>query len=152
MLLACAKQNGTLSPETSETVLTQLVLCLKSQTDPGYLASLFKSLTDSLVTIGGTPPSDILSDALGAAQTQLQIIAQKRTVRSQRLNGGVTGASAGGTEEEDREEALLLEEMENFELEEMRKFLKMVDPNHPLLVAIGSIMELGIGKWEEDDG
>ena len=45
---------------------------------------------------------------------------------------------------------MLLEEIEDFALEDMAKLLMMLDSNHPLLVAVASVRELGTGRWEVD--
>jgi len=49
--------------------------------------------------------------------------------------------------EEEREDIALLEEMEDFALEDMGKVLALFDKRHPLLVAIGSVKELAGPKW-----
>ena len=43
--------------------------------------------------------------------------------------------------------------MEDFALEDMAKMLMCFDPNHPLLVAISSVKELGLqlAQWEGED-
>jgi hypothetical protein len=45
---------------------------------------------------------------------------------------------------------MLLEEMEVFVLEDMAKLLMTLDSNHPSLVAVASVRELGTGRWEID--
>ena len=56
--------------------------------------------------------------------------------------------------ENEKEDIALLEEIEEFALEDMAKLLASLDPNHALLVAISSVKALGIlNQWdsEEDD-
>ncbi|KAF8425003.1 hypothetical protein L210DRAFT_3567706, partial [Boletus edulis BED1] len=48
-----------------------------------------------------------------------------------------------------------MEEMEEFALEDMEKALRMLDGQHPLLIAIASVRELGCHRypWEgEEEG
>lgn len=48
---------------------------------------------------------------------------------------------------------MLIEEMEDFPLEDMAKMLMPFDANHPLLIAISSVRELGLhlGQWDSED-
>ena len=48
---------------------------------------------------------------------------------------------------------MLIEEMEDFALEDMMKVLRTMDANHPLLVAVSSVRELGLhlSEWENED-
>ncbi len=50
---------------------------------------------------------------------------------------------------------MLIEEMEDFALEDMAKALRTLDPSHPLLIAVSSVRDLGLhlSDWEgEEDG
>jgi importin-5 len=71
------------------------------------------------------------------------VLADKRKARSTRTAAEI---------EEDREDLALLEEMEEFALEDMAKMLGLFDANHPLLIAISSVRELGLGlgAWDSD--
>ena len=55
--------------------------------------------------------------------------------------------------ENDKEEMVLLEEIEDFALEDMGKMLIAFDGNHSLLVVVSSVKDLGFNSWdnEEDD-
>lgn len=46
---------------------------------------------------------------------------------------------------------LLMEEMEGFALDEMQKALDVLDPRHPLLVAIGSVKEIHLPQAFDSD-
>lgn len=48
---------------------------------------------------------------------------------------------------------MLLEEMEDFALEDMAKTLMAFDSIHPLLMAVASVRELGLhlSQWESED-
>jgi hypothetical protein len=78
-----------------------------------------------------------------AAKQQLQAMADKRKARSTRSAAEI---------EEDREDLALLEEMEEFALEDMAKMLGLLDTSHPLLMAISSVRDLGLGlgAWDSD--
>ena len=67
--------------------------------------------------------------------------------------GSALSGSAGGDElEEEREDAALLEELEDFALDEVARLLRLFDGAQPLLVAVGSVKLLGVrGAGEESD-
>jgi len=127
----------------------RLIRAISAENDSGFLASLLKCFTDSsrvlkLETISPT----YISGVVQATQVQMQTLAQKRKARSARVHGK-------GWEEE-KEELMLIEEMEGFALDEMTALLKFLDPNHRLLVAVSSIKDLGISPadgelWGDDD-
>ena len=48
----------------------------------------------------------------------------------------------------DRDEMALVEEMEDFALEDMAK---MFDPNHSLLVAASGVRDLGFNTYDSDE-
>ena len=75
---------------------------------------------------------------------RLQSLADKRKARASRPAHELR---------EDKEDLMLIEEMEDFALDDMGKMLKYVfDPNHRLLIAIGSVRELGLHqKWEQEE-
>lgn len=79
-----------------------------------------------------------------ATKRQLQSLADKRKARAARPAAQI---------EEEREDLTLIEEMEEFALEDMHKLLVSFDPNHPLLVAISSVRDLGLhlGQGDADD-
>jgi len=45
----------------------------------------------------------------------------------------------------------LLEEIEDFALEDMGRMLTSLDSNHPLLVAVSSVKDLGFNSWDSDE-
>ena len=51
----------------------------------------------------------------------------------------------------DYDALMLLEEMEDFVLEDMAKLLMYLDSSYPLLVAVASVKELGTGRWDSDE-
>jgi len=81
-----------------------------------------------------------------ATKVQLQALADKRKVRAGRSRAEI---------EDDKEDLALIEEIEDFALEDMAKLLAMFDSHHSLLIAISSVRDLGLGlnAWDsEDDG
>lgn len=168
MLLVCGKQSGALTPPTVTAVFAQLITATRAEADASFLASLFRCLADCVRVAGNAStenslasalPQEIRDGILGATRHQLQTLADRRKSRTARFNGqsekGKNGSAAPDALEEEREDAALLEELEDFALDEISRLLKMFDSNHPLLVAVGSVKELGIrsSDWEsEDDG
>lgn len=147
MLLVCGKNSNTLTPQMVSAIFSQMINVLADESDPSFLASLFKCLTDSVRVVGGpdalTP--EFREGILTATRNQLQMLAEKRKARSQRSEHEL---------EDDKEDLALIEELEDFALEDMGKMLRYFDPNHPLLVAISSVRELSIrtDEWESDGG
>ncbi|TFK20034.1 ARM repeat-containing protein [Coprinopsis marcescibilis] len=146
MLLACGKQSGTVTAPMVSATLHQLIDCINSEYDSSFLASLFKCFCDCTLVIGG--PGALLPEfhraVIEATKRQLQSIADKRKTRS-------TRAQAEGTEPDEREDMALLEEIEDFALEEIGNMLKMFDRGHPLLIAVSSVKDLGFNTWESDE-
>ncbi|KAF8429400.1 hypothetical protein L210DRAFT_989820 [Boletus edulis BED1] len=154
LLTSCGKQSGTLIPPMVTASLSKLIYCIQIETDPSFVASLYKAIADTLRVAG------------------LQNMAEKRKRRSVGNGvGGVAGPGGGGgttstdpnpstphyiaTDEDDRDEIALMEKMEEFTLEDMEKALRMLDGQHPLLIAIASVRKLGCHRypWEgEEEG
>jgi importin-5 len=145
MLLSCGKHSGTLTNAMVSASFLQVINCISSESDSSFVASLFKCFTDSLRIIGGpTSLSQEFHDGIiEATKRQLQVLADKRKHRAQKLVSDL---------EDDKEDLALLEEMEDFALEDMGKMLQYFDPNHPLLIAISGVRELGFNQWDDDDG
>lgn len=145
MLLACGKSSNTLTNPMVTATFHQIITCISTEHDASFLASLFKCFTDSLRIIGG--PSALSQEyhngILEATKCQLQLLADRRKGRTNRA------ASEAG--ENDKEEMALLEEIEDFALEDMGKMLKAFDGNHPLLVAVSSVKDLGFNSWDSDE-
>ncbi|KAG6333935.1 hypothetical protein ID866_5157 [Astraeus odoratus] len=147
LLLSCGKNSGTLTPQMVSASLRQIIQCLRMEADPSFVASLYRSMVDSLLVVGmGALTPELAEGVLEATKSQLTTLADKRKVRSTRP---VSSDLA-----DDQEELALLEEMEDFALEDMEKFLRLLDLQHPLLIAVASVRDLGVsGQWEsEDDG
>ncbi|KAF5347677.1 hypothetical protein D9758_014842 [Tetrapyrgos nigripes] len=164
MLIQSGHVSSTLTTQMVSATLHQLINIISDEHDASFLASLFKAFTDCVQLLGG--PSTCLSQEyhdgiIEATKRQLHIIAQKRRAReagrASRGAGMGMGMDVGGNihpnglDEDDREDLALLEEMEDFALEDMGKMLKMLDPNHELLVAVGSVRELGMNKYLSGD-
>ena len=146
MLLASGKESGTLTHQMVNASFTQLINCITLESDISFLASLYKALSDSLRVIGGVSsvPPEIKESAIEATKRQLKLIADRRKLRANIPTTDI---------QEDREEIALLEEMEDFALEDMAKMLQAFEPNHPLLVAVSSVRDLGLhlGSWDSNE-
>lgn len=172
MLLVSGKNSGTLTPQMLSASFSQLVALLEKETDASFLSSLFRCFTDCVRVIGGPEQlaQEFREGAMGATRAQLQTMAEKRKVRGARhassspspsptpsgssSNGGGGGDLDGRLGEDDLEDMQLLEELEDFALDDMGKLLRYFDPNHPLLFAVGSVKELGVRSrmgWEEGE-
>lgn len=144
MLLACGKKSNVLTADMLNSAFTQLLKVMEREDDPSFLASLYKCFTDSTRVIGKeTLPPAVYDGVIKATQSQLQMLAQKRKRRSEK--------SARELQEE-RDDLMLLEEMEDVAFEEMGKMLQFFDASHSLLFAIGSLKELGLRNdlWENE--
>src|ERR1700733_3337152 len=111
MLLSCGKYSTTLTNAMVSASFLQLINCISSESDSSFLASLYKYFTDSLRVIGG-PPSlsqEFRDGIIEATKRQLQALADKRKSRAQRPMSDL---------EDDKEDLALLEEMEDFALED----------------------------------
>ena len=54
------------------------------------------------------------------------------------------------SDEDEAQDAALLEEMEDFVLEDMARVLGLFEKDHPLLIAVSSVRELGVrtAAWD----
>ncbi|KAF4620286.1 hypothetical protein D9613_001263 [Agrocybe pediades] len=156
MLLACGKKSNTLTNQMVSAVFTELIRCIGTEHDSTFLASLYKYFSESVLVIGGPEalPQQFHKDIIEATKRQLHSLADRRKSRAARANSIQVGANI--TADWDRDEMALVEEMEDFALEDMGKMLMAFDPNHPLLVAVASVRDLGFNTYdsdeEEDDG
>ncbi|KAF8584878.1 ARM repeat-containing protein [Ramaria rubella] len=144
MLLVCGKKSNILTPDILNAVFNQLVTVIGGEDDPSFLASVYKCFTDSSRVVGKESlPNSIYDGVIKATQNQLQVLAQKRKRRSEKSEREL---------QEEREDVVLLEEMEEFAFEEMGKMLQFFDESHPLLFAIGSLKDLSIRSehWGKD--
>lgn len=144
MLLSCGKSSNTLTTQMVSASFHQLINCISSESDPSFLASLFKCFTDSLRVMDG-PTSlsqEFHNGIIEATKRQLQTLADKRKNRMQRPASELA---------DDKEDLALMEEIEDFALEDMAKLLYYMDPKHSLLVAISSVKDLGFNQEGSDD-
>lgn len=138
MLIVCGK--SIITPSDLQTIFRTIHSSISEETEPGFLSSLYKSLVDTMLIIPpASIPANLVADLLTATQSKLQGIAQVRKQRSEHVYSQSTEDS-----EELRDDMLLIEELEGFALDEIGRFLKFVDPNHILLIAVGSVRELGL--------
>lgn len=125
---------------------SQLINCIGVETDSSFLASLFKCFLDTTLVIGGPAAlaPEFHNGLLEATKRQLQALADKRKARAARPPQELR---------DDREDLMLIEEMEDFALEDMAKALRTLDSSHPLLIAVSSVRDLGLhlSEWEGDD-
>ncbi|KAH0825817.1 hypothetical protein J3R83DRAFT_8823 [Lanmaoa asiatica] len=122
LLTSCGKSSGTLTPPMVAASLSKLVYCIQMEADPSFVASLYKSVGDTLRVVGMhafTP--ELTNGLMDVTKLQLQNMAERRKRRSRAGGGGGIGSAGGGTDEEhppqdedDREEIALMEEMEEF--------------------------------------
>ncbi|KAJ7185708.1 armadillo-type protein [Mycena filopes] len=144
MLLASGKNSGTLTNQMVTATFLQIINGISTEHDASFLSSLYKCFNDSLRVIGG--PSalspEFQNGIMEATKRQLQGLADKRRGRKARPASEL---------EEDREDMALLEEIEDFALEDMAKMLGVFDANHPLLVAVSSVKDLGFNQYDSDD-
>ncbi|KAF7325964.1 hypothetical protein MKEN_00447300 [Mycena kentingensis (nom. inval.)] len=149
MLLASGKNSGTLTNQMVAATFMQLITNIGTEHDPSFLSSLYKCFNDSVRVIGGPAalPPEFQNGVIEATKRQLQVLADRRRARKARSGSG-SGAEAV---EEDKEELALFEEMEDFALEDMGKMLAAFDGNHPLLVAVSSVRDLGFNQYDEDE-
>jgi hypothetical protein len=145
MLLTCAKETNQLNQEVFTAVFQQLITVISAENDSSYLASLYKCFFDSARVVDASNiPSNFVDALFKATQSQLQMMAHKRKSR----------ANIGERRlEEEREDLALMEEMEDFALEDMAKAIGLFDKNHSLLIVISSVKELAVvggSGWESD--
>lgn len=145
MLLASGKASNTLTNQMVSATFHQLITCIDTEHDSSFLASLYKCFTDSMRVIGGPAalPHEYHEGVIEATKRQLQTVADRRKGRANRA------ASSEG--DHDREEMALLEEIEDFALEDMGRMLTAFDGNHPLVVAVSSVKDLGFNTWDSDE-
>ena len=152
LLLSCGKTSDTLTASMVTASLHRLIKCLRTESDPSFVSSLYRSIADSLRVVGMvflTP--DLIHGLLDATKAQLTTLAERRKARGSRVHGQ---ADENAADDDDREEIALLEEMEEFALEDMEKTLRLVDDEHPLLIAVASVRDLGVVNrgGSEDEG
>ncbi|KAF8161678.1 armadillo-type protein [Crassisporium funariophilum] len=154
MLLSCGKASNTLTNQMVSATFLQLINCISTETSSTFLASLYKYFSEALLVIGGP---DALSPQfhegiIEATKRQLHALAERRKARAARAAGsGAGGAGAGAVAVEDRDDMALMEEIEDFALEDMGKMLAGFDKNHALLVAVAGVRDLGFNTYDSDE-
>ncbi|QRW07401.1 importin subunit beta-3 [Ceratobasidium sp. AG-Ba] len=152
-LITSGNSTGVISPDEMNAIFLQITRAIQPEGDSGFLASLCKCLADSLLVVGRQAIIAPLANEISAAcKAQLAALASRREMRTRRVKYGPEW-------EEDKEDMLLLQELEDSAFDEMGRLLKFLDPNHPvslivhipdtadylkLLIAIGSIKEMGL--------
>ncbi|KAG8968327.1 hypothetical protein FRC03_007786 [Tulasnella sp. 419] len=147
MLLACGK--SVITPTVLHTVFTELLAAITAETEFGVLSSLYRSVSEALMVAGIDNLTPQLAEGITkATQNHLQTLAERRRKRADYLQ-----SEDAIDIEELKEDMGLMEELEEFALEEMNSLIKILDPNHALLVAIGSVKELGVTSnfYSEDN-
>ncbi|KAH7920554.1 ARM repeat-containing protein [Leucogyrophana mollusca] len=141
LLFACGKITSTMSPPMVSASFLQLIRCIQIETDPSFLTSVFRCFSTALEVVGLpalTP--ELHTGLIEGTKHQLQLLADKRKERAQRPAAEL---------EDTRQEMALMEELEDFVLEDMEKLLQTLDPQHPLLVAVSSVRDLGFNDSED---
>lgn len=145
MLLSCGKESGTLTNQMVSATFLQLINGISSEHDSTFLASLYKYFSEALRVVGGPEAlsQQFHEGIMEATKRQLHALADKRKSRAARAQSNAADF--------DRDDMALIEEIEDFALEDMAKMLMSFDPNHPLLVAVSSVRDLGFNTFESDD-
>lgn len=141
-LLQIAKHVG--NAAVAGEIFGKLNAALQSESDPAYLALLYSKFTESLAVMQAPLPADYRQAFDAATQHQLQTIGEARQARqTEQLDWDHTDRGIAAEEEE----------AETMALDEMAKAVHAVDEQHSLLVAIGSVRELGLqdGAWEDEE-
>ncbi|KAJ8507252.1 hypothetical protein ONZ45_g10362 [Pleurotus djamor] len=143
MLLACGKQSNTLTNQMVSASFLKLITCISAEHDPSFLASLYKCFTDSLIVIGGPTAlsPEFHEGVIEATKRQLHSFADKRRSRAQQIATGMGDS---------REDMALMEEIEEFALEEMVRMLECFQTGHVLIVAVSSVRDLGVSSWDDE--
>ncbi|CUA71113.1 Ran-binding protein 6 [Rhizoctonia solani] len=121
---------GVISPQELNTICLQVARAIQPEGDAGFLGSLCKCLADSLLVIGRqaiVPP--LANEISVACKAQLAALASRREMRARRIKRGPEW-------EEDKEDMLLLQELEDVAFEEMGRLLGFIDPNHPCTLVL----------------
>jgi hypothetical protein len=124
----------------------QLINNISTEQDATFLASLYKYFTEAVRVIGGPEAlsQQFLEGIIEATKRQLSSLADKRKSRAAK-------AQSSNVVEFDRADLSLVEEIEDYALDDMAKTLVMFDSNHPLLVAVSSVRDLGFNTYESDE-
>lgn len=163
MLISAGKNSNTLTNQMVSATYSQLISCIAIESDASFLSSLYKSLSDTLRLLGGPSslPPHLHTSLFEATQRQLSSLAERRKRRAVKLNGYAGGG--GGDEgdlEGEREELALVEEMEDFALEDVGRLMEMFEGFggeigqgvQGIMVMVGSVRDLGLGlgAWDSE--
>lgn len=163
MLISAGKNSNTLTNQMVSATYSQLIACIAIESDASFLSSLYKSLSDTLRVLGGPSslPPHLHTSLFDATQRQLASMAERRKRRATKLNGyngesGDEGDMDGG----EREELALVEEMEDFALEDVGRLMEMFEGFggeigqgvQGIMVMVGSVRDLGLGlgAWDSE--
>ncbi|KAI0827529.1 ARM repeat-containing protein [Trametes gibbosa] len=145
VLLSCGKNSGTLTHQMVAATFSQLITCTARETDASFLASLLKCFLDSVLVLGGPPAlaPEFRAGVIDATQRQVSALADRRRARAARPHHELV---------EDREDLALVQEMEDYAIEDLAKVLRAVDAPPELLVAVGSLGQLALNLADPEDG
>ncbi|KAF9256190.1 ARM repeat-containing protein [Marasmius fiardii PR-910] len=152
MLLSSGQKSSTLTTAMVHATFNQLISVIKDEHDTSFLGSLFKSFSDCVKILGGPGivEKEFVEGLVEGAKRFVMGVAEKRRARGHGVVGGgsATGGGVGVVEGEDREELELIEEMEDFALDEIRGCVGMWREGEGVVVAVGGVKELGVcGKF-----
>ena len=117
---------GVISPEELNAIFLQITRAIQPEGDAGFLASLCKCLADSLLVIGRPAiVPQLVNEISAACKAQLAALAARREMRARRIKHGPEW-------EEDKEDMLLIQELEDLAFDEMGRLLGFLDPSHPV--------------------
>jgi len=141
MLLSCSAASSTLTAQIVTVTFHELINCIGFETESLFLKKLLKCFIKSLKIVGGPNAlsEDLHNGATEAIKYQLDIIADKRKNRSQQSVPEQVDDLIFKTVDF----GALDDDMETFAIEDMERFLRYLNPNHPLLVAVASVRALG---------
>ncbi|KAI0761084.1 ARM repeat-containing protein [Trametes elegans] len=146
VLISCGKNSGTLTNHMVSATFSQLINCIGSESDSSFLASLYKCFLDTLLVIGGPGAlaPELRAGLVEASKRQLNALAEKRKARAARPAHELR---------EEREDLALIQEMEDFAVEELAKALRAVDAPPELTIAVSSLRQLALNleEWESED-
>ncbi|KAI0644762.1 armadillo-type protein [Trametes meyenii] len=146
VLISCGKHSGTLTNPMVGATLAQLINCIGSESDSSFLASLYKCFLDTVLVLGGpsalTP--ELHAGILEATKRQLNQLAERRKARAARPPHELR---------DERDDIALVQEMEDFAIEDMAKVLRTVDAPPELSIAVSSLRQLALNlsDWESED-
>ncbi|KAJ3505529.1 hypothetical protein NLJ89_g7369 [Agrocybe chaxingu] len=120
----------------------QLINCVSSEHDSIFLESLHKDFSEALLIVGGPEALSLQfhRGIMEATKHQLRFLADKRKPRVVR--------ASSDTADLDCNEMALIEDIKDITLQDI--FLSF-NSNHPLLVAVSSVRELGLNMYDSDE-